>query len=311
LYGRHVRTWANSLGAEWRNELQIGSETLLATSLYQPVDVAHRFFIEPRAAFSRALEDLFVDNERVARYEFKDLIGQVDVGVNMGRYAQVRVGYVYDDRDVGIDIGGGPMPEGDSVDAGVQISAEYDSRDTAFNPTRGLALALEYTSSDTSLGADRDWERAEIGLGMSVPLRNDVLWVTLAGGTALTSDLPADRTFALGGPSSFPGFDQGELRVEDYWVAGTNYLWKVKDVLSIRNLALYVGVGLTAGEIHGRIEGGDTGDIYGGSVFLTGRTLVGPLILGLGTTSTESWSLWFSVGRPVGHGTILEKGIFR
>jgi hypothetical protein len=59
------------------------------------------------------------------------------------------------------------------------------------------------------------------------------------------------------------------------------------------------------------MEGGGTGDIYGGWVYLAGRTLVGPRTLGLGTTSTDSWSLWFSVGRPVGHGTILEKGIFR
>ena len=49
LYGRHVRTWVNSLGAEWRNELQIGGEMLVATSLFQPLDAAHRFFVEPRA----------------------------------------------------------------------------------------------------------------------------------------------------------------------------------------------------------------------------------------------------------------------
>jgi hypothetical protein len=39
--------------------------------------------------------------------------------------------------------------------------------------------------------------------------------------------------------------------------------------------------------------------------------MVGPLTLGLGTTSTDVWSLWLAIGRPVGHGTILERGIFR
>ena len=115
----------------------------------------------------------------------------------------------------------------------------------------------------------------------------------------------------MGGPGSFPGFEQGELRVDGYGVAGTSYLWKVVDVLPIRNLALYAGFELTAGRIYDRIDDGDDGDIYGGSVFLTGRTLVGPLTIGLGATSTDSWSLWLSVGRPVGHGTILEKGVFR
>ena len=51
--------------------------------------------------------------------------------------------------------------------------------------------------------------------------------------------------------------------------------------------------------------------IYGGSLYLTGRTQAGPLTIGLGATSTDSWSLWIAVGRPIGNGTILERGIFR
>ena len=203
------------------------------------------------------------------------------------------------------------MPESSPVDAGMLVTVEFDSRDTAFSPTRGLAAALEYIQSDKSLGADRHWERAELGVGVAVPLRRDVLWVTLAGGSDLSGDLPADRTFALGGPGSFPGLEVGELRVGGYWTLGTSYLWKVKDVLPVRNLALYLGARIAGGAIYDRIDEGKTGEIYGGSVFLTGRTLVGPLTVGIGATSTDSWSLWFSVGRPVGHGTILEKGIFR
>ena len=53
LYGKHYRTWLNSRGAEWRNEVQLGSENLLATSLHQPLDVAQRYFVEPRLMWSR------------------------------------------------------------------------------------------------------------------------------------------------------------------------------------------------------------------------------------------------------------------
>ena len=150
-----------------------------------------------------------------------------------------------------------------------------------------------------------------IGFGIAIPLRRDVLWLTVAGGSDLGSDLPGDRAFSVGGPDSFPGFEQGELRVSEYWLANTSYLWRVKDLLSIRNHSLYIGVGLTGGQVNGRLDGGEDGELYGGSVFLTGRTLFGPLTVGVGTTSTDSWSLWLSVGRPVGHGTILERGVFR
>ena len=236
LYGRHVRTWVNSLGAEWRNEVQIGGEVLAATSFFQPLDAAHRFFVEPRVAFSRSLEDIFQDNERVARYTFQDVTGLLDAGINLGRYAQARVGYTYDHRDVSVDIGSALLPEITPIDAGLRLDAAFDNRDTAFSPTRGYAMDLEYMRSDSSLGADRDWERAEIGLGVAVPFRHDVLWVTLAGGSDLGSALPPDRAFALGGPSSFPGLELGELRVDGYWTIDTSYLWRVKEGLSIRNL---------------------------------------------------------------------------
>jgi NTE family protein len=311
LYGRHVRTWLNSRGAQWFNELQLGGESLLTTGLNQPLDIARRFFIEPQATFSRSLEDVFVDNARVARYAFKDLMGELNLGANIGRYGQIRVGYVYDQRDVAVDIGPTLFPEVDAVDAGIHVLAELDSRDTTFNPTRGVAMALDYQQSDDSMGGERNWEKGEIGLGVAVPLRRDVLWLTLAAGSNFGSDLPGDRAFSVGGPDSFAGFEQGELRVDKYWLANTSYLWRVKDLLSIRNLSLYMGVGLTGGRVDGRLDGGEDGELYGGSVFLTGRTLFGPLTVGVGTTNTDSWSLWLSVGRPVGHGTILERGVFR
>jgi outer membrane translocation and assembly module TamA len=229
----------------------------------------------------------------------------------MGRFAQARVGYAYDARKVAVDIGTSLLPEISPRDAGITVSGEYDSRDTAFSPTHGLAAALEYMASDDALGGDRNWQRAELGVGVAVPLRRDVLWVTAAGGTGINGNLPPDRAFTLGGPGSFPGLELGELRVGGYWTMGTSYLWNFKDVLPIRNLALYAGIQLVGGAVYDRNDGEPSEGIYGGSVFLTGRTMVGPLTVGIGATSTDSWSIWFSVGRPVGHGTILERGIFR
>ena len=48
VYAKHTRTGLNSLGAEWRNQVQLGYFNNLSTSFYQPLDVAQRFFIEPK-----------------------------------------------------------------------------------------------------------------------------------------------------------------------------------------------------------------------------------------------------------------------
>jgi NTE family protein len=311
LYGRHVRTWVNALGAEWRNELQFGGDTVGSTSFFQPLDAGHNFFIEPRLTYSRMLENIFLDDERVARYEYRDTIVSLDTGVNIGRFAQGRIGYFYDWRRLEVDVGSPLLQETKPDDAGVAFSAEYDSRDTAFAPTRGMAVALEYQSANDSMGGDRDWQRAELGVGVAVPFRRNIWWITLAGGSDLDGNLPSDRLFTLGGPGSFPGFELGEMRVGGYWTLGTSYLKNVKEVLPLRNQALYMGFRVIGGGVYDRFDNQESEGIYGGSVFLTGRTMVGPLTLGVGATSTDSWSVWISVGRPVGHGTILERGIFR
>jgi NTE family protein len=311
IYAKHNRTWLNALGGEWRNEVQLGSENLLATSLYQPLDVGQRFFVEPRLMWSRNWEYVFLDGERLARYKLSDLGGSLDTGVNLGKRAQLRVGYLFTQRDVDVNTGSPLMPEGERDDAGLSASFTFDSRDTPFNATRGGAAALEYFRSDDSLGADSDWERIELGLGLAVPVRHDVIWMTMAGGSNLDSDLPGDRTFRIGGPGSFPGFELGELRSDEYWTASGSYLWKIKDILSIRGQALYAGLRLQAGQTYERLDQIDEDTMYGGSLYVTGRTMFGPLTVGAGATSTDSYAVWIAIGRPIGHGTILERGIFR
>jgi NTE family protein len=312
LYAKADRRWLNSLGLQWRNEVQLGMNNLIATSLYQPLDVAQVFFVEPKVFFSRFYDNIYnTDNERIANYRFDDFGGSMDFGVNFGTRAQLRLGYLYTNRDVTVDTGSSALPEVHAVDAGIASSAIYDTRDTAFNPTHGLVGSVEYLRSDTSMGADRDWERLEAGLGVALPVRGDVVWLTAAGGTDLGSDLPPDRDFALGGPGSFPGLPVDALRANEYWTLSGNYLWKLKDIQSIRGQALYAGLRLETGEVNQWNTAQGMQPVYGGSVYIAGRTLVGPLTIGVGGTSLNTWSIWLAVGRPVGQGTILERGIFR
>jgi hypothetical protein len=96
-----------------------------------------------------------------------------------------------------------------------------------------------------------------------------------------------------------------------------SYLWKLADLQTVRGEAIYLGGQLQTGEIANWVVDDQVlsepvmKPIYGGSVYLVGRTPVGPLTLGLGGTSTNAWSVWLTVGRPIGQGTILERGIFR
>ncbi|MGH8203488.1 MAG: BamA/TamA family outer membrane protein, partial [Steroidobacteraceae bacterium] len=193
---QHVHYWANALGAQWRNRLHIGDETLLTTSFYQPLDVAQRGFVEPGLFVERVVEDLYDDGERLATYEFIDIGGRIDLGWNASRYSQFRVGYAYDQRKTRIDTGLEILPQIDDADAGLTFSARYDSRDTPTFATEGLAAAIRYEGMDESLGSDREWESLEAGVRKAFSVGKYVTWLSLAGGTDLDSDLPPDRFYS-------------------------------------------------------------------------------------------------------------------
>ena len=311
LYLQHDRTWINSLGAQWRNEIQFGTDQFLSTSFYQPLDVAQRFFVEPKAFGNQVFENVFYDGNDVARYQFGDLGGRLDFGVNLGNVAQVRVGYLATQRSAEVETGSPLLPQLHVRDAGIATSAVLDTRDTPFGATRGVVAELEYFKSDAAFGAQRDWQRAEFGVGFALPFRSDILRVAVAGGSNLGSNLPADRLFTLGGPVSLAGEELDALRVAGYWTLSASYLWQIKDIFALRGQALYAGVRLQDIEVYQSIDDNSHGQIGSVSVFITGRTLIGPVTLGVAATTANAHTLWISFGRPTAEGSILSEGIFR
>jgi len=311
LYFQHERTWINSLGAQWRNEIQFGTNQNLSTSFYQPLDIAQRFFVEPKVFWNQDWESVFFDGNEIARYKFGDLGGRLDFGVNLGNAAQLRVGYLATDRRVELQTGSPMLPQMDIRDAGLAVSAIYDTRDTPFGATRGVVASLDYYKSDTAFGAQRDWQRAELGVGFALPFGNDIVRFGAAGGSGLSSNLPADRLFTLGGPLSLAGEELDALRAAAYWTVSASYLWQIKDLFALRGQALYAGLRLQDLEAYETIDGTNPGQIGSLSVFISGRTPVGPLTLGFAVTTADSHTVWISFGRPIAEGTILSRGVFR
>lgn len=308
---QHVRHWLNDRGGQWRNDLQVGFETVFATSLYQPFDVAQRHFVEPRFFASRSTEDLYIDGDRIATYRFIDLGGQLDFGMNLGPSMQMRLGYVATEREANVQTGSTLfLPEAEALDAGIAFSAIYDSRDSTTFAAHGIAAAVTFEQSDEALGADRDWNRVEAGFRTAIPLRKNLVWLSVAGGTDVGKELPRDRLFSLGGPRTLPAFQHNELRVGSYWLADATFLWQAVELSALKHQSIYAGFGLQAAGLYDRIDLVDDGTVYGASVYLGGPTPIGTFTVGVGVAE-DTWGFWLSLGRPIGQGSILDDGLFR
>lgn len=308
---QHVRRWLNARGGYWSNNLQLGYDSKLTTSLHQPFDVAQRWFVEPELFVGRSAEDLYFDGDRIATYRFVDMGGRLDLGLNVGKTAQLRVGYASTAREADAQTGDPRLREVDAQDAGLAFSAMYDSRNAPTFATRGLAAKLEYQQSDESLGADRTWERIEAGLRTAVPIGKNLAWISVAGGTDIgDTTIPGDRAFTLGGPRTLPAYQIDELRVGSYWLTDVGFQWRLKDLAPVKNQAIYGGLGLQAAGLYDRIDRVDDSEVYGVSAYLGGPTPIGTFTIGVGFDQ-ENVGVWLSLGRPIGKGSILDEGLFR
>jgi NTE family protein len=306
----YVLTWLNAYGAQWRNLLQIGSTTIAQTSLYQPLETAQTFFVEPIVAAGRSIEDIYDDYKRIAQYLFIDYGGRLDFGLNLDPHSQLRVGYLADRRHVEVDTGSTFLPTGQFTDAGFAATAFYDSRESATFATKGLSAEIDYSNIDNAFGANRSWQTIEAAARQAVRTGRLTMVLTAAGGSDLGSSLPADRAFSLGGPQSFPGYAMGEVRSRSYWSLQGDVRWRVADILSIANQALYSGLELQGARAYDRLDTTSSGALYGISGYLGGRTPLGTLTFGVGK-ATGDWSIWITLGTPVSRGSILDKPLFR
>jgi len=304
----HNMTWLNERGGRWHNVLQVGRQTIIASDFYQPFDTEQRFFIQPVVRYERNLQDIYQDGNRESRYYVGELFGRVDLGANIGTYAQLRGGVQSGWIDTRLDIGQSLLPDLDKErDSNIGISGVFDTRDNAGLPLSGSYLNVRATDSGSWLSGEQEYTVAEGVLAQAIPFRGNSLNLFAAGGKELAGELPVTRDFLLGGIRSFPGLWLQELRGTSYWVAGGNYRQKIADIVSLFNQSFYAGLRAQAGRIGGSRTGDTEGTLYGLSGGVSGRSPLGAFNLSLGYVTNDSWALQFAIGAPIPEGTLLDE----
>jgi len=304
----HDRTWINDRGGRWHNALQMGRDSLLTSDFYQPLDVHQRFFVQPIAFAEQRREDIYLDNDRVAEYELRDAYGQVDLGINFGTVAQLRLGLRSGSSEAELDTGI-VLPDIARVhDTALQLRALVDTRDSVGMPTSGSFFNARYVDSTDWLNGDADYSlfEAVYAHAFTVPSGNSLSFI-LGGAETLSGELPISQEIELGGIRTFPGLRPGELRGDEYWFAGTSYYWRLFDMLPLFGNALYAGVRFQAGRMQNAFDIGNQDTLLGLSGSVGGRTPIGPLLVVIGYVDNGTWQLQFTLGRPVNEGSMLDE----
>jgi NTE family protein len=294
------RTWLNSLGAEWRNDLQFGQANRFRSEFYQPLSVSRYFFVAPLFEYDQHYESVFNRDLPLARYNLRRTSLGLDLGSQITKYAELRVGVLSGPGSYTLNFGPSFLaPRDTNADSGaVRARLRVDQLDSIKFPRSGYALTAEYYKSDTGLGAADNYTRWEATAASAFSFGPNTFQIALRGGGPMGSDpLPAYDQFSAGGFLQLSGYLSGQLRGQSLTLGRLVYYRLLSE--PVLTEGLYVGASIEMGRVGGPLVPGSPTDVQtAGSLFVATDTPLGPIYLGYGIAEDNNRTLYFFLGLP-------------
>jgi len=300
LLASYRRTWLNSLGAEWRTDLQVGRTNQLVTEWYQPLNAEGSFFVAPHAGIQTSTADLYEGKNRIASYRMSSALVGVDVGVQLRQYGVIRVGMVGGVQEPRLDTGPSSLsPGASSVSRGALTAGVLlDQLDSVHFPRSGWRATANLYHSNSTLGADDKYTKWDVGgTGVYSFGEHTINGNARFGGKLGSNPLPRYDEFQWGGFMQMTGLRTGQLYGERLSYGRLMYYQRVLKGSLLEGA--YAGFMLETAKIGNPLVPGNTDDWFSGaSVIFAADTPLGPAYLGYGRASGGNSNLYFYLGMP-------------
>jgi len=294
------RTWLNSLGAEWRTDLQFGRTASLATEFYQPLNAEGWLFVAPNAAIERRTSNLYQGSTRVAIYDVYSALAGADAGLQFGRYGTFRLGIVGGRADPKLDTGPSALAQTESNIAQGAYRARLflDRLDNVIFPRSGWSSGLNLYDSTSQLGAANNYTKWDFNGSAVYSYENHTFnFGANAGGKIGYNPLPNYDQFQWGGFLQQSGYRTGQLYGEDLVFGRLMYYHRILQGSLLQGA--YGGFSLEAGKVGNPLfPNGPTGVLRSASIFVAADSPIGPAYLGYGHAQDGNSSYYFYLGRP-------------
>ena len=294
----HQQTWLNSLGADWKNEIQIGETRRALSEFRQPFDERGYTFISPRLELERRPIQIFDGNRRVAQYQVAtDRIG-LDLGLQLDRYAEARVGVQRGTLNARTRIGAVGLPDIDTQQGAFTFSAAYDQTDSARFLSTGTLGGLSIYNSRKSLGSAIEYTKAEANFTRAFKLDANTLIASVRAGRTLSGDLPIYDPFSLGGFLKLSGYRNNQFIGQSLDFGQVLYFRRIGELPRAFGDGLYAGLSFEMGRLQSGTNLPGTGGVKRSLGFYFGAdSIFGPLYLGAGRAQDGNWTLYLYLGQ--------------
>lgn len=299
---RHNQTWLNRYAGEWSNQVQLGQSAAFVSEFHQPLGLNSAFFVAPRISFLRNTNSLFSGDSEVAQLTSRSLRGAVDVGRELGKSGEVRVGavrgYLNAQGIVGVPVNSASYELGGWVGR-----LSYDVLDTVDFPRAGSAGQLDGFMSRRVLGASQHYDRVEFNWMGATTWRQNTVQLALRGGRPLGENpLPIYDAFSLGGFQMLSGYPQDRFRSQEIRYGRISMYRNIPPLLALNLGGLlekfHIGATFETAQINRSFDArSPDGQYRSASLFIGAKTMLGPAYLSYGRSDSGNNTVWLTVGR--------------
>lgn len=295
---RWRRAGLNSLGAELVTDFQLGTDPRFATELYQPLRFDSRIFVAPSFVFEQSNQNAFVANDAAARLRLTEAVLQVDVGAEIGRVGEFRIGVYRGRGESRVKVGAPSIPNTDFDSGGILTQLRFDTLDNAQFPQHGILSGLAWNSSLPGLGADTRFDTVEFDITTAFTRGKSSLLLGLDYQTTLDPVSPVQNYFPLGGFLRLSGLERGQLSGPHAALLRVVYYRQVSSAGGgFLHIPVYVGASLEAGNVwQDRSDMSFNSLLTNGSVFLGLDTPIGPTYLAAGFAEGGRTNFYLFIG---------------
>ena len=297
---RLTRTEINSLGAEWRTDAQVGTDPFLVSEFYQPLSFDANYFVAPRLSLQQSSFNVFSEDDSVARYRVSDALAGIDVGRELNRWGEFRIGLFRGVSSARVKVGDPGIPNVDDERGGVFARIAVDTLDDAQIPLNGLRATLQWVESSESLGADTDYSALLYDMSAVKTFGRHSFEFGAVFNTSIADDTLVQNFFPLGGFLRMSGLARGEIAGPHAGFARTVYYRRSGNTGGgLFDIPLYLGVSMEAGNVwqdRDDISGRDL--MLNGSVFAGFDTYFGPLYIAAGIAEGGRSNFYLALGSP-------------
>ncbi|MGC2047497.1 MAG: patatin-like phospholipase family protein [Gallionella sp.] len=301
LLATYRKTWINSLGAEWRTDVQFGHTGILYTEFYQPLNFeGWWFFVAPNAGIARRSTYLYQGEERLASYDISSDHVAMEGGIQFRQYGTLRLGIEGGKTEPKLDTGPQSLSPGEPSVAQGAYTAKliFDRMDNVNFPRMGWGGRLNVYDSTSQLGAAVDYTKWGADLNAVYSYNNHTFNFALkAGGKTGTNPLPNYDQFQWGGFMRQSGYRTDQLYGENLSYGRLMYYHRIMRGTLLEGA--YGGFSLEAGKVGDPlVPGSPDGLLKSGSIFVAADSPVGPVYLGYGHAQDGNSSWYFYLGLP-------------